>query len=183
MLTRNYDSLTVGYLTVFPSGTLTEADWLGGMPGVIKNHDGEIKSINEMQRASCSIFGNLNNADYFSQLTSSNNTPFLLVGSNNAAETYEDYKLQIVGDLTAVGYRSASITYSVDGCKYTTVKSFINNTGNDITVNELGLYQFNNSASHILLYRKKLANPVTLKAKGGTATFSLVIDIPYANKP
>ena len=183
MLTRNYDSVTVALMTILTtSGTPTETDWLGGKPGVVKSHDGVVRSIGDFPRTSNSVFGHSSSTDNISQLPTSN-APVLLAGSNNAEETYNDYCLNVLKNLTVVGYRSASITYSADGCVYTTVKTFINNTGNDITVNELGIYQNYDYASQVLLYRKKLDKPVTVKANGGTATFSLVIDIPYANKP
>ena len=184
MLTRNYDSVTVAIMTILPSYgyTPTEADWLGGKPGVVKDHSGVIRALSDFPRTSNSVFGYTSSSDNFSKLTTSS-TPALLIGSNNAEESYNDYGLDIIEELTAMGYRSASIAYTVDGCVYTTVKTFINNTGNDITVNELGIYQYYDNISNILLYRKKLDKSVTLKANGGTATFSLVIDIPYANKP
>ena len=184
MLTRNYDSLMASFLSMLPPSGYApkEADWLAGKPGVVKNHDGEAKTMYDYPRSSYSIFGQSNTSDSYSQFAGGG-TPILLVGSNNAEETYNDYKLNVIAALTVVGFRSAGITYSDNGCIYTTVKTFINNTENDITVNELGIYQYYDYTSNVLLYRKKLDTPVTLKAKGGTATFSLVIDIPYANKP
>ena len=188
MLTRNYDSLMTGFMTILPPSSYTpiEADWLGGMPGVVKTHDGILKAVYDYKGNNHSVFGNTSNMDNLSKMQTSNNTPvppILLVGSNNAAETYNDYSLDVLEDLTVVGYRSAGITYTSEGCVYTTVKTFINNTEDDITVNEMGLSQHYNLNIDVLLYRKKLDKPVTLKANGGTATFSLVIDIPYANKP
>ena len=94
MLTRNYDSMTVGYMTILPSGTPTEADWLGGKPGVLKNHDGAIKALTDMQRGSYSTFGHRNDIDNHSNL--GDISPTLLVGSNDAEETYNDYKLDIL---------------------------------------------------------------------------------------
>lgn len=187
MLTRNYDSLTTGFMTILPPDGFTpvESDWLGGMPGVVKDHKGVVRAVTNYQNYNYSIFGNSSTVDNLSQMqtsTGSSLSPILLVGSNNAAETYNDYCLDILDDLTAVGYRSAGIAYTSEGCVYTTVKSFINNTDEDITVNEIGLSQ-RYATIDVLLYRKKLDQPVTLRAKGGTATFSIVIDIPYANKP
>lgn len=189
MLTRNYDSLMTGFMTILPASgyTPTEADWLGGMPGAVKIHTGEVKPIYRYPFNDYTIFGNESAFDNYSKLQNSNSSsgtmPFLLVGGNNATETYNDYHLDILENLTVVGYRSAGIAHSSDGCVYTTVKTFINNTENDITVNELGIYAHCSSNNYVLLYRKKLDKPVTLKAKGGSASFSLDIDIPYANKP
>lgn len=186
MLTRNFDSIVAGYLTVFGAGsTQKEAEWLGGRPGVVKTQYGMIKAINQYPGSNGSIFGQLNNSEAFEQLpaTSGNNFAILIVGSSNAEETYNDYSLNIIKDLTVIGYRYVNTTYSEEGCVYNTVKTFVNNTENDITVNELGLYQHYDNAVDVLLYRKKLDKSVTLKAKGGTATFNLVINIPYANKP
>lgn len=187
MLTRNYDSLTVGYLTILPViYTIKESDWLGGMPGAVKTHYGLMKTVNQFPSSGHSIFGHTSSEDRHSQLqtgTSSSYPPILLVGSNNAEESYNDFALTILGDLTVVGARYANIAYTAEGCSYNTVKTFVNNTENDITVNEVGLYQHFSENFDVLLYRKKLAQPVVMKARGGTATFNLVIDIPYANKP
>ena len=186
MLTRNYDSLTTGLLTVLPLKTFTpkESDWLGGRPGVFKDHYGAIKIISGMPNYYHTIFSHLSTIDNYSQLQSGVEImPILLVGSNNAEESYNDYSLSILGDLTVIGYRYANISYTAEGCSYNTVKTFVNNTENDITVNEVGLYHHYDVNFDILLYRKKLEKPVTLKARGGTASFNLVIDIPYANKP
>lgn len=186
MLTRNYDSLTVGLLTILPpkGSTPKEADWLGGTPGVIKDHFGLVKVIGEIPDYSYTIFGNISSVDSHSQLSNVNNImPVLLVGSNSAEESYNDYSLSILGDLTVIGARYANIAYTAEGCVYNTVKTFVNNTDNDIIVNEVGLYQHFSTNFDFLLYRKKLAQPVVMKARGGTATFNLVIDIPYANKP
>lgn len=189
MLTRNYDSLMTGFMTILPpSGYVpTEEDWAAGMPGVARNHNGVLKAMSDLPRTSNSVFGNLSNADNLTQMQTTNNSfahpPVLLVGSNNAEESYNDYSLNIIKDLTVVGYRSAGIAHTSDGCVYTTVKTFINNTENDITVNEIGLSQHYSPDFDFLLYRKKLDKPVTLKAKGGSASFSLNIEIPYANKP
>lgn len=185
MLTRNYDSLTTGLLTVLPADySPKEADWSAGMPGVFKDHYGEIQSISSFPGYTYTIFGNSSFQDVYPNLNDiSGMLPVLLVGSNNAEETYHDNALSIISGLSVAGYRYASISYSPDDCIYTTVKTFVNNTENDITVNEVGLYQHYGKTFDILLYRKKLAQPVVLKARGGTASFNLVIDIPYANKP
>lgn len=186
MLTRNYDSLTTGLLTVLPLKALTptETHWLGGKPGIFKDHFGLFKMIPDMPEFYYSIFGNSSSVDSFSQLINSTEIiPILLVGSNDAEESYNDYALSIISSLTVVGGRYANVNYTSDDCIYNTVKTFVNNTENDITVNEVGLYQHFSENFDVLLYRKKLATPVTLKARGGTASFNLVIDIPYANKP
>lgn len=188
MLTRNYDSLTTGLLTALVGEYYIpkEADWLAGMPGVLKDHFGAIKPITSFPRYDYTIFGNpstYDNVSNLSQLQNASKMPFLFVGSNNAEESYNDYALSIIGDLAVAGTRYVSISYSPDDCIYNTVKTFVNNTENDITVNEVGLYHHYETNFDVLLYRKKLAQPVVLKARGGTASFNLVIDIPYANKP
>lgn len=185
MLTRNFDNIMVGYLTIASGGTAKEADWLGGKPGVVKTQYGLIKTINKYPPQGYSMFGNADGYDDYIELpTSSNaNHAILLVGSNNAEESYNDFSISILNNLTVIGDRYANITYSEEGCVYNTVKTFVNNTEEDITVNEVGILQHYDVAVDVLLYRKKLDKSVTLKANGGTATFNLVIDIPYANKP
>jgi hypothetical protein len=186
MLTRNYDNLTVGFMTILPGTNFVpqEANWLGGMPGVVKSHSGALKAMTVYSPSSFSMFGNSSGVDSLSNMPNDNSTPlpFLLVGSNNAEESYDDHKLDILTGLTAIGYRYSNISYTAENCIYNTVKTFVNNTEEDITVNEVGLYYFYGADFEVLLYRKKLDQPVTLKARGGTASFKLVIDIPYANK-
>lgn len=186
MLTRNFDSIMVGYLTIASADTTPkESEWLGGRPGVVKTQFGLMKIINKYPPQGYSMFGNAGGYDDYADLpTSSNaNHGILLVGSNNAEESYDDFAISILNELTVIGDRYANITYSEESCVYNTVKTFVNNTEKDITVNELGIFQHYDIAVDVLLYRKKLAQPVTLKANGGTATFNLVIDVPYANKP
>ena len=185
MLTRNFDNMSVGFMTVMPEiSSPTETHWQGGAPGVIKNMDGIIRVINTFGLPSYSIFGNSNTLDNYASLPQNNSYthPALLLGSGTDEETYHDYNIEIISNLNVVGYRSAGATYTTEACKYTTVKTFINNTDTDVTVNEMGLIWHYGSNLDYLLYRKKLGQPVTLKANGGTATFKLVIDIPY-NKP
>lgn len=186
MLTRNFDNIMMGYLTIASTGTTPkESEWLGGRPGSIKTHYGLMKTITKYPQTGYSMFGSTQGYDVFLHLPTSSNQVFavLLVGSNNADETYNDFSINIISDLTVIGSRYSNITYSEEGCVYNTVKTFVNNTENDIIVNEIGLYHHFDVAEDALLYRKKLDKSVTLKAKGGTATFNLVIDIPYANKP
>lgn len=187
MLTRNFDSIMVGFLTTFPaSGTPTESEWLAGRPGAVKTHYGPMKTVTKFPSSSYSLFGGTNIGEELAQIPMADNivaVPILLVGKSNAEETYDDYALDLVTELRATGGRYVNITYTADSCLYNTVKTFVNNTENDIIVNEVGIYYHIEFNYDVLLYRKKLAQPVTLKANGGTATFNLVIDIPYANKP
>ena len=185
MLTRNFDSISVGYLTIIPEvSSPTETHWTDGMPGIIKNTNGTIRKISCYGYLNMSLLGNSSISDNFTTLPTGNSEthPMLLVGSGTGEETYYDYKIDIISNLNVVGYRSVSVAYTAEACKYTTVKTFINNTDSDVTVNEFGLFSHFGSTSDILLYRKKLDQPVTIKANGGTGTFKLVIDIPY-NKP
>ena len=187
MLTRNFDSMMVGFLTVFPEySTPKEADWLAGKPGIVKTHYGPMKAISKFPSPSHSIFGSSSGSENISQIPTDNSVtavPILLVGKSNAEESYNDYALDAITELTAIGGRYINITYTPESCVYNTVKTFVNNTENDITVNEVGIYYHFDFNYDVLLYRKKLDTSVTLKANGGTATFNLVIDIPYANKP
>lgn len=185
MLTRNFDNISVGYLTVLSEITSpTEAQWMSGMPGLFKNINGTIRKTTYYGESGFSLFGSSSSADANVNLSSSSITvhPMLLVGSGTEEETYYDYKIDIINNLNVVGYRSANVAYTAEACKYTTVKTFINNTDSDVTVNEIGLFSHLGSSADILLYRKKLGQPVTLKANSGTATFKLEVDIPY-NKP
>lgn len=185
MLTRNFDNLSVGYLTVIPDVTSpTETQWMSGMPGLIKNTSASIHRVGSYGEVGYSLLGSSSITEDYANLPSSDSSvhPMLLLGSGTDEETYYDYKIDVINNLNVVGYRSANVTYTAEACKYTTVKTFINNTDSDITVNEIGLFSHFSTSADVLLYRKKLDQPVTLKANGGTGTFKLEVNIPY-NKP
>ena len=185
MLTRNFDSLSVGYLTVLSDiSSPTETQWMSGMPGIIKTAQERVEKTNYYGNQNHSLLGGSSTTDNFTSyyVGSLYAHAALLVGSGTDEETYYDYKLDIISKLNVVGYRSESVTYTAESCQYTTTKTFINNTDKDVTVNEIGLFAHPALDSDVLLYRKKLGQPVTLKANGGTATFQLEITIPY-NKP
>ena len=186
MLTRNFDSLMAGYLSIASTSTTPkESEWLGGRPGAVKTQYGLIKSIRNFPANGDSMFGNAGGNDDYTELPTSSNQNYaiLLVGSNNAEESYNDFSISILSDLTVIGDRYSNITYSEEGCVYNTVKTFVNNTAEDIIVKEVGIFMHYDVAVDVLLYRKKLDKSVTLKALGGTASFNVVINIPYANKP
>ena len=185
MLTRNFDNYIAGIMTIQPDiSSPTEDHWRGGVPGAVKNTNGAIRIMNNYGFSTYSLFGNSNTHDNYATYPTPGTVTHsaLLVGSGTDDETYHDYKFEVISNLNVVGNRSVSIAYTADACKYTTVKTFINNTDADVTVNELGLFWHYSSGLDYLLYRKKLGQPVTLKANGGTATFKLEVDIPY-NKP
>ena len=192
MMLRNYDSImqqTTGG-NPKPDGAY-DTKWLAGCPGIVRDHTGSYYFTNRLYAQVTSLFGcNRNNIDNYTQPT--RDWPVLLVGKNNADVSYNDYTLDYATGLSVVGYRGNVITYSAESCTYTMTKTFINNTAEDVTINEVGIFtpamgeQANSSSSfysYTLLCREKLTEPVTLAANGGKATFSLTVNIPLMNKP
>ena len=191
MILRNYDSimqiLTCGGAT--PSGPY-DTEWLAGRPGIVRNHDGSYYFCTKTGNAYFGLFGcNSNSNDNY---VSPHIYPVLLVGSGNNDVTYDDYTMNYLQDLSVAGYRGNIVTYSKESCTCVMTKTFINNTAEDITVNEIGIFTSiigakpTGSSTYSvspLICREKLAEPVTLSANGGKATFSLTVNIPLMNKP
>lgn len=100
----------------------------------------------------------------------------LFVGSGNTAVTVSDYKLASPLTLNAI---SASCTPLNE--KMFVQRTFLNNSANNVTVNEVGCYVFTtkqdgNKIPIVMIGRKVLDNPVTIPV-GETYTFTYVLDM------
>ena len=97
----------------------------------------------------------------------------LFVGSGNRAVTPSDYCLENAVTLLVIG---ASCIHYADGRTITT-RIFYNNTDEDVTINEIGLYIFTTAYTTpiIMIGRKVLQTPVIIP-KGEQYTFSYTID-------
>lgn len=105
----------------------------------------------------------------------------LFVGTGTTEPTAADYKLATPVTLDVTG---ASCTHNANGKTYVT-RTFTNNTGADVTVNELGCYVFKSVASCtasscpttpvVMIGRTVLDTPVTI-ANGDSQTFTYVIN-------
>ena len=111
-----------------------------------------------------------------------NNTrPFYVgIGTGNDAVTESDYKLSNALNISLTA-RSQSIGGNAN--KYTrfatVATTYTNNTGNAVTVKEIGIYvKYSTESSAIGFYltRELLDTPVTI-APGESYTFTAVIDI------
>lgn len=192
MILRNYDSimqiLTCGGAK--PSAPY-DTKWLAGCPGIVRDYSGSYYfCIKGGDQYAGLLASGYNNRDNFTKPTYSG--PALLVGSGNNDVTYNDYTMNYLQNLSVVGYRGNVVTYSEESCTCVMTKTFINNTAEDITVNEIGIFTCitanepsnqSNLGINPLICREKLAEPVTLPANGGKATFSLTVNIPLMNKP
>lgn len=100
----------------------------------------------------------------------------LFVGEGATPETSEDYKLDSPLVLTVT---SASCIQNSQGT-VTVARTFQNNTQNEVTVKEKGLYIFsyyNNQNSYaVMIGRKVLDTPVTIPI-GASYTFTTTIDM------
>lgn len=105
----------------------------------------------------------------------------LFVGSGTTAPTVNDYKLDTPVELDVL---AASCYQNEDG-KVITTRTFYNNTGSSVTLNEIGLYLFKpakNAAGSsgtqpiVMLGRKVFNNPVTIAA-GDSYTFTYTVDM------
>ena len=103
----------------------------------------------------------------------------IFVGSGDTPVEPSDYKLDNALDLTVL---SASCIHKEDETTIVT-RTFQNNTGEDITIREVGLYVFRSVASSntynsypVMVGRKVLNVPITLE-NGESYTFTYKIDM------
>ena len=101
----------------------------------------------------------------------------LFLGSGNTAVTASDYCLDTPLNLTVAG---AACSTSAGGV-VTTIRTFENNTGSDVSVSEYGLYLFkskngNDNVTYpvILLGRKVLSSPIVIP-NGEQRTFEYIV--------
>ena len=100
----------------------------------------------------------------------------IFLGSGNTAVTASDYCLDTPLNLTVTG---ASCSTSAGGV-VTTIRTFENNTGSDVSVSEYGLYLFKNKDTNevsypvILLGRKVLSSPIVIP-NGEQRTFEYIV--------
>lgn len=99
----------------------------------------------------------------------------LFVGSGTTAPTTQDYKLQTPLTLDVV---SASCIPQ-ENEKVSVIRTFQNNTGADVTVNEVGCYLFkhyNDITPVVMIGRKVLDSGIVIPA-GDIYTFTYIIDM------
>lgn len=102
-------------------------------------------------------------------------SPLIYVGTGTDEVTADDYKLSSAAALTPT---AAECKYS--GTTYNTIRTFINDTEEDITVTEMGLYLAPNKGSTasyaVLIAREVLSSPVTIGV-GETYTFTYTLNL------
>ena len=102
----------------------------------------------------------------------------IFLGTGDTEATVDDYCLANSVELASTG---GSCTHYENGLT-TVERTFVNNTGDDVTIKEIGLYMFspNTEAGKeypiILMGRKILKTPVTIPV-GEQRTFTYVIDM------
>lgn len=189
MVVRNFDNIINGYIVGYdPSVAVTENNWLKGVPCLAKNTSGIIYRITQSTYYGNGLFGG--SGDSSSNSFTSGQGPRLLLGSNDADEHYNDYKVELIKTLSVSSYRG--VAYSTENGVHRCVlsKTFTNNTAEDVIVKEMGVFtdfsgQQSGSSSvygtTVLVAREKLAEPVTIPANGGVATFTMNINIPVVD--
>lgn len=193
MITRNFDNimkvLFIGSNTVLSSVSADETTWQSGGIGIYKDSNGDFWRCRGLSMLASGLFGGTD--DKFTQ-PENQLTPTMAIGSNNAEESYDDYTISVISDVAVPNARGNTFTYDVEKATMTMLKSFVNNTENDIAVNEIGLYarivgikqgSSTDISRPVLMFREKLDEPVVLAANGGTATFTATLNLPVANKP
>lgn len=102
-------------------------------------------------------------SDFYNWIVASSNAGdcgfVLFVGSGLTSPTIDDYKLENPLNLEVL---SASCTHN--GSTTIVTRTFKNNTEEEVTINELGLYVFatNRKSPFVLLARKVLSEPIIL---------------------
>ena len=134
----------------------------------------------DLQVATTDVTGSLGNAFYISGTSNFTcNTLCLLVGTGATPATLDDYKLESQLELTS----------GIDSCRMdsntgiiTLTREFINNTGDSVTIKELGVYNVSiqragtTNINVFLVGREVLAEPVIID-NGKSYTFSYFIDM------
>ena len=100
----------------------------------------------------------------------------IFVGTGDTAVTADDYKLYTPVTLSVV---SAQCTQNSDGTVIT-LRTFTNNTVEDVVIKEIGLYLFRytygGSTPIVMIGRKVLSTPVTIPV-GASYTFTWTINM------
>ena len=192
MITRNFDNLMkfvfTGWNVVTNRIKTTEDTWKNGGIGIVKDINGDYSRIHSGDLTSNGLFGGTSDRYVVTNVVS----PTMLVGSNDADESYDDYTISVLSSLTVLSDRGNAYTYSAENATLKMIKTFVNDTSDDITVSEVGIFKClttttdtssTSSSRNFLLFREKLPEPVILTANGGTATFTVTMNFPVANKP
>lgn len=147
-----------------------------------------IVDINGVQRGAVYFFNNLmmRSAFYNSNVISITNTSssgcFLLVGTNNATPTENDYTINAIDTVTSVANQTITRVIDNDGQFAMQIKRTLKNTAEeDITIKELGLFrtiEYNNGRekANFLLAREVLGTPLIVPA-GGNFTVSMIVKV------
>ena len=134
----------------------------------------------DLQVATSDVTGSLGNAFYINSTSGyTSNTLCILVGTGATPATLDDYKLESQLELTS----------GIDSCRMdsntgiiTLTREFINNTGDSVTIKELGVYNVSIQRTGaidinvFLVGREVLAEPVIID-NGKSYTFSYFIDM------
>lgn len=119
-------------------------------------------------------------------ITLNNNSLYtgIVVGTGSTAPTYNDYKMESAVDPNIVSYTSNSLTFPpintnsqiTDPMVVTFTQNITNNSGNDITIKEVGLFKGTGSTSCAsVLITRDVISPVTI-TPNETKTFIVTMD-------
>lgn len=110
--------------------------------------------------------------------TNESTNPFVVVGTSNAAESLDDYKLTASGLTNGVNSVN-SVFNSISRKLITTLsRSFYNGTASDIVIQETGVIMAVATYSADILYIRDVITPVIVQP-GKTLTWTYVTEVQY----
>lgn len=177
-LNHDFDSsLYIGSSSVFGDGNINVRKTTGDVTGFIHNRLGN---------------GGYDDIQFITPL----HTNAICIGTGDTDVTYDDYTLS--GDIldnTKLVFVSSNVEYDATDRKVikTATFTYTNETENDITISEWGLFHtnyvygmsvisFSASTDKTLLFREVLETPIVIEA-GTTATLKFKVDVPISNHP
>lgn len=195
MLTRNFDNFLAQFITDatnIKSSDRTDANFTNGNLPLIKNYNGKIGSLPPSPNT-LNFANILSTRDLYTSPNSVGQYGGIVLGSNDAEESYDDYTVTSISSLTKSSF-SNSVSVSDGNLYYKKTLIVLNNTTSDITVNELGVFlgyllaYFGTSSStsvgKVLMYRKKFDTPIIVPANGGAGNIEFTFTLPlFVNKP
>lgn len=139
--------------------------------------------------ATQSLTANQNYAPYIGRLTTAASLGYtitgVIIGSGTTPPTIDDYRLEnriTLSGITATG--SVSTESDGDGAAVTSLLTIVNNSGQEITIGECGLFTNNGSSGDAycaLIERTVLDSPITIPNGGvGQLTYTVRMRYPTA---
>lgn len=160
MLLRNYDLLHCISTATFKDTLISE------LKNKIKSVAGNVPSMTVIPSSEP-----LANVTITNNVGTNASKTVLLVGSNDAPVTYDDYKINLISGMTGVSVTETQTGLTDDETAFeNTIKvTYCNSNNNSVFIKEIGAYQNAGSsgtsdAYQIMVYRKVLETPIEVPA-------------------